>query len=321
MGHATHLSTGLIACALAADLLFGDPEWLPHPVRLIGAAIARGERAMRPWRGLSGLVGGAILSAAVIGLAAITTWGLVTAADRFNPLAGAAVAVAIAWTTLALRSLDQAALAVQQALEMGDDEASRSALPALVGRDPLALDRDGIVRATVESVAENLSDGVIAPLLFLFIAGPVGGVAYKAINTLDSMIGYRSERYLYFGRAAARLDDLANWIPARLSAACLAGAAQLLLCTGHAAIAACARDAFKHESPNAGWPEAAMAGALGVALGGDAVYGGEIVRRATLGDAKNPLTPATIATARNLLRPATAIAFITFAAVRYAYSI
>lgn len=317
MNHATHLSTPLIALALGADLLLGDPTWLPHPVRLIGAAIASGERGLRTGDARRDRRNGRLLALGVIGLTAIVAYFAISVIDRVSPFLGALAAVALAWTTLAMRGLDDSALAVERALSVNDLVAARTALPALVGRDPDPLGREGIARATVESVAENSSDAVIAPMLFLFIAGPVGAIAYKAANTLDSMIGYRDERYLNFGRAAARIDDIANYIPARLSALCIAGAASLLYNTGREALRMCSRDAYRHASINAGYPEAAMAGALGVQLGGAATYAGEIEERAILGDAINPIDTQTIQNSRKILRYATFIAFLAIALGRW----
>jgi adenosylcobinamide-phosphate synthase len=215
-----------------------------------------------------------------------------------------------------MRGLDDAAKAVELSLGRDDECAARSAMPALVGRDPDKLDRAGMICATVESIAENLSDGIIAPLLFLFVGGPVAAMAYKAINTLDSMIGYRDEKYLYFGRAAARIDDVANYIPARLSAVCIAAASAYTPGRLRPALRTYLADARKHLSPNAGFPESAMAGALGVQLGGDAIYRGEVEHRAALGIVERELTVADIASARSILRVATAIGFVSFALVR-----
>jgi len=313
---AWHLPTGLIAAAALLDLLTGDPVWLPHPVRLIGALIELGER--RWWSGdcARDLWRGAMLTGAVVVCAAAACWIAIGAAALIAPVCAAGVAVMLAWTTIALRGLDEAAAAVQAALAREDLAAARAAMPALVGRDPQTLDRDGMIRATVESVAENSSDGVIAPLLYLFIGGPVAAMAYKAINTLDSMIGHRDERYLYFGRWAARLDDCANYIPARLSAACLFAAAAILQQRPLQAVRVCLSDARRHPSPNAGFPESAMAGALGVQLGGAAVYAGEVEMRPLIGAAQRPLELSDLAAARRLLWVQAAVAFILMAAAR-----
>ncbi|HVA82280.1 MAG TPA: adenosylcobinamide-phosphate synthase CbiB [Candidatus Binataceae bacterium] len=316
VSHAFHLPVALVAGALALDLAFGDPRWMPHPVRAIGMLAERGERLLRTGDPNRDFARGAILAAGMIALSVIAAWAIVALADWIHPIAGALAAVIIAWTTLALRGLDSAAGAVEDALAAGDDAAARRALPALVGRDIAALDRAAMAQACVESVAENASDAVVAPLLFLFVGGPAAAIAYKAINTLDSMIGYRDERYLYFGRAAARLDDVANFIPARLTAVCIAIAAQLTSGRGSAAIAAIRADARSHASPNAGYPEAAMAGAMGVRLGGDAIYGGKLEPRAILGSAGRESNGEDIGAARKLLRFAALIAFLMLAAAR-----
>ena len=316
MTFAWHLPTVLIAAALLADMLLGDPAWLPHPVRLMGKLIDFAERAL--WTGDPGqdLRRGGLLVVRVIVVVIAVTCAVVVIGERLAPALGAAVAVIIAWTTLALRGLDTAAAGVQNALERGDLPAARAALPALVGRDPASLDQDGIVRAVIESVAENSSDGVIAPMLYLFIGGPAAAMGYKAINTLDSMIGHTDSRYLYFGRCAARLDDFANLISARLSAGCLIAAAAILRQRAVNAMRVCWADARRHPSPNAGFPEAAMAGALGVQLGGAAIYDGEEHVRPLLGVGSRPVEVNDIATARRMLWVQTLIAFGVMAAGR-----
>jgi len=316
MMHALHLSTTLIASALLLDVILGDPHWLPHPARIMGAAIAWGEDILHTGDGQEDLRRGAVLAAAVVALSAGVTWAIIETCDRVDPTFGALVALAIAWTTLAARGLDSAAREVQDALWRGDEPAARRAMPALVGRDPGSLDRDAMIRATVESVAENASDGVIAPLLFLFVTGPVGAIAYKAINTLDSMIGHRDERYTYFGSFAARLDDVANWVPARVAALCIIGASEAWARRGSSAYSVWRRDARKHDSRNAGHPEAAMAGGLGIQLGGAAVYEGEKIDRALLGEAEGPAKVEAIANARTILKIATLIAFVGIATIR-----
>lgn len=316
MRYAIYLSAPMILAALLSDAAFGDPAGLPHPVRLFGAMIAAGERVL--WSGDSrrDSIRGALLAGAVIGFAAMLAALLILAAGTIARWLAAIVAIVLAWTTLAARGLDDAATAIERALAANDLAGARKAIPALVGRDPESLDPAGMIRATIESVAENASDGIIAPLLFLFLGGPAAAFAYKAINTLDSMIGYRDARYLYFGRAAARIDDAANFLPARLTALCLIAAAHLTEFRGGAAWRVCRADARRHQSPNAGYPEAAMAGALGLRLGGDAIYGGKVERRATLGaDGREPAV-ADIATARRLMRLAVALAFCLLALVR-----
>jgi len=313
---AWHLPIGLITAAVALDLVLGDPSWMPHPVSAIGAIINFGER--RLWTGTPrhDLRSGAALAIAVVLAAVAATWILIAAGAAVGAVCAAIFATLIAWTTIALRGLDAAAAAVQRALERGDLSAARAAIPALVGRDPQSLDLEGLVRATVESVAENSSDGVIAPLMYLFIGGPAAAIAYKAINTLDSMIGHTDARYLFFGRWAARLDDLANLIPARLSAGCLFAAAAILRLRVRDAVCVCRADARRHPSPNAGFPEAAMAGALGIQLGGLAVYDGQPELRPLIGVARRGIEISDISASRRLLWVQSSIAFIIMVLAR-----
>jgi adenosylcobinamide-phosphate synthase len=319
MPNGLYLPASAIAAALALDLVLGDPPWMPHPVRLIGRAVTSGEARLRTGEPRADLWRGALLAYAVVTATGLAACIAIAIASTVAGWLGLAVAVLIAWTTLALNGLDRAASEIEGALRCGRDDLARAAMPALVGRDPFALDREAMVRATVESVAENSSDGVLAPLCFLFVGGPVFALAYKAINTLDSMIGYRDARHLYFGRAAARLDDAVNFVPARVTALCLAAAA-LTLGRGGAALRACRADARRHASPNAGFPEATMAGVLGIELGGDALYAGEVEHRARLGRAERAAEVGDIATARRLMRIATAIGFGLLALMRYVLS-
>jgi adenosylcobinamide-phosphate synthase len=318
LSYAIHLSTPLILCSIALDAIAGDPEWLPHPVRVMGWAIMHGEDLL--WSGCarSDSRNGAILTVAVVLLAVLLTWALVILASCAGTLAGAAAAVTLASTTIAIRGLDGAAATVERALRAGDLTGARQEIRALVGRDPDSLDQAGLIRAAVESVAENCSDGVVAPMLFLFAGGPVAAIAYKAINTLDSMIGYMDDRYRWFGRSAARLDDLANLLPARITALCLmAAAAAVSHRTAHA-YAACVTSASMHRSPNAGYPEATMAGALGIRLGGDAMYGGIVEHHAQMGIAEREPVIADIADARAMMRLAAVLAFGVFVLIRLA---
>jgi adenosylcobinamide-phosphate synthase len=283
---------------------------------LIGRAISWGEHRLRSAQPRMDFLNGLVLAVCVTTLAAGAAWVTIGLCGLASHWLSSLAAVLVAWTTLAMRGLDDAAKTVELSLRRDDENAARSAMPALVGRDPDKLDRAGMICATVESLAENLSDGIIAPLLYLFVGGPVAAMAYKAINTLDSMIGYRDERYLYFGRAAARIDDVANYIPARFSALCIVAASVFTTGRLHPALRTCLADARKHLSPNAGFPESAMAGALGVQLGGDTIYDGEVEHRAVLGVSERQPKVEDIAVARSILRVATAIAFVSFALAR-----
>jgi adenosylcobinamide-phosphate synthase len=318
LNYAFHLSTTLIVCAILLDAVAGDPAWLPHPVRLIGWAIVQGEAVL--WTGYAARDrrNGTILAVTVVLTAGAITWALIMLASCVGTLAAGAGAVALGWTTFAIRGLDRAAAAVEQALGAGDLNRARWEIRALVGRDPESLDETGLIRAAVESVAENCSDGVIAPMLYLFAGGPVGAMAYKAINTLDSMIGYTDERYRWFGRSAARLDDIVNLLPARLAALCLMAAAAKVSRRAAQAYNACMTSASTHLSPNAGYPEATMAGALGIRLGGDAIYHGEVEHRPPLGFAEREPIVRDIADARAMMRVATAVAFGIFTLARFA---
>ncbi len=313
MNYALYLPTKFILAAILVDIVLGDPEWLPHPVILIGRVVAWGDSRLHSGASTRDFAAGALLAVVVVTLTATASWIVITTSQALDWWLGALAATLIAWTTLAARGLNDAAAAVELALRSNNEDLARREIRSLVGRDVETLDREGLISATIESVAENSSDGVIAPLFFLFAGGPVAALAYKAINTLDSMIGYKDERYLYFGKCAARLDDIANFVPARLAALSIAIAA---IMTGRAfeSLRTCFADASEHESPNAGYPEAAMAGALGVKLGGDAYYGGELERRPIFGRAETPLDLAALHTSRTLMWVATALA-LTFGVV------
>ncbi|MEA2625011.1 MAG: adenosylcobinamide-phosphate synthase [Candidatus Binatota bacterium] len=306
----------IVLSAVALDLLVGDPRWLPHPVRGIGLWIAAGERILWTGRRIPDLVGGAFLAISTVVAAAGIAAATLEIAAAAGPLVAATAALLIAWTTLAIRGLADTALAIASALDDHDLERARRLLPSLVGRDPEALGEDAAIRATIESVAENASDAVIAPLFYLVLLGPAGAVAYKAINTLDSMIGHQDERYRYFGRFAARLDDAANLLPARLTAILLAAAAGLCRGSGRAALRTTIEDGRKHASPNAGFPEAAMAGALGLRLGGPATYAGEVEDRPFWGSSDRVATAADIRDAVLLMRVVSALGLITLLSLR-----
>lgn len=264
----------VITLALLLDLAIGDPRWLPHPVVLIGHLISRLEDVLRSaFR--SERAAGVLLLVLTVGSAMAATWLLLRLATHIHPLAGILAAVFISSTCLATRSLHAESALVANALANGDIAAARQWLSHIVGRDTDQLDEEEIWRALVETVAENSSDGIIAPLFWLTLGGPVAGMAFKAVSTLDSMVGYRNERYLRFGWASARMDDAMNFIPARLTSLLMIIAAPLAGLSLRGATGITLRDRLKHPSPNSGHPEATAAGALGVRLGGAASYGGQ----------------------------------------------
>lgn len=278
---------GVIALALLLDLFLGDPRWLPHPVILIGRQITACEGVLRkaiPHERAAGIL---LLLLTVSGAAA-AAWLLLKISSHLSPAAGFVAAVILTSTCLASRSLHRESALVAVALAAGNLQLARRNLSYIVGRDTAELDEPEIWRALVETVAENTSDGIIAPLFWLAIGGPVAGIAFKAVSTLDSMVGYRNARYLRFGWASARMDDLANFIPARLTALLMIAGAPLAGLSAKNALAMTLRDRLKHPSPNSGHPEAAAAGALGVRLGGIATYNGVPSLKAHIGD---PLTP------------------------------
>jgi adenosylcobinamide-phosphate synthase len=285
------MSAELLVAAVLFDLIFADPRHWPHPIVWIGRLITFLEEFLRDRVKDEGL-GGLLL---VIAVLALTGFSALVAFDLTGRLAvwlQALLAMWLAANCLALRSLHLESKAVIEALEDGDLGGARLALSMIVGRETAQLDEEGILRATIETVAENASDGVIAPLFYLCLGGPVAGLLYKAGNTMDSMIGYKNERYLRFGRVAAHLDDLLNWIPARLTGLFLVAAAWMTGLDGCNAWWIMRRDAHLHASPNAGWPEAAAAGALNLQLGGDAIYFGERVVKPTFGDGGQRITIA-----------------------------
>ncbi|MBM3335620.1 cobalamin biosynthesis protein CobD, partial [Candidatus Sumerlaeota bacterium] len=240
-----------IVAAVVLDLLVGDPRWLPHPVRGIGWLAARLEALTV---GLFGRTrtAGVVAALSAVGITAGCACGVLILARRLHPIAGDLASVAIIYTTIAARDLARHSMAVYRALAASDVPQARRCVAMMVGRDTNNLDEEGIVRATVESVAESIVDGVTAPLFFAAIAGPVGAMVYRAINTLDSTFGFENDRHLEFGWASARLDDAANYVPARLTAPLVCVAAALTLQRPAASFRVLLRDGRKHSSPNAG---------------------------------------------------------------------
>jgi adenosylcobinamide-phosphate synthase len=284
-----------LLAGVGLDLLIGDPRWFPHPVRGFGWCAVQLEKFWRTtklplrWAG----VGFAI--SAIVGACAVV-WSTLPWLNIFW-----------IWTLLAVRDLDWEATLVWRALERRDIEEARRKLAMIVGRDTAHLEEPEILRATIETVAENLSDAGIAPLLYLGLAGPIGMAAYKAVNTLDSMVGYRDERYADFGWASARLDDLVNFVPARLTAVLVWMCALMLGYDAGQSRRITLRDAASQPSPNAGYPEAAVAGALGIRLGGVNFYHGARIDKPYLGDGLKLLDKRAFQAARVLLYACTGL--------------
>ncbi len=280
----------LAACLL--DLLLGDPKGFPHPVVLMGRLISVMEKRVRKMtrsgRGRRIAGGGIVL--VVVSLSFAVPLIVVKAASALHPLFGSLFSVFLAYTTLAARTLHREAAKIKDDLREDDLKKARRHLAGIVGRDTSELSREEVIRATVETVSENSSDGVIAPLFYLILGGTPLAMAYKAINTLDSMLGYKNEKYIDLGYFPARIDDLANFIPARITGLLLVVVSFFGKGSHREAFRIMRRDGRKHVSPNAGIPEAAAAGALGLQLGGSNVYGGVLVEKPTIGEPLRPLT-------------------------------
>jgi adenosylcobinamide-phosphate synthase len=288
-----------LALGFLFDQIVGDSPSLPHPVRWIGRLIQFLESPLRRFG--SERLGGIVLLLVVTGSVVCFTWGTLEITGYWHPWARVAAGTALIYYGLAARGLARETQAVLVPCEKGDLTEARKQLSGIVGRDTLDLSAEDINRACIETVAENTTDGVVAPLFYAAVAGPLGLWAYKAINTLDSMVGYRNARYLRFGWASARMDDLANYVPARLTYLLLSLAAYLLGQRGYQALRIGWRDGRKHPSPNAGWTEAAMAGALGVQLGGPSSYTGVFSQKPPLGEPGRPLTIAMVRQAIRLM--------------------
>jgi adenosylcobinamide-phosphate synthase len=294
--------------ALIADRLFGDPECAPHPIRWIGRLITRTEKLLRKGgRATPGIerLRGAALTAVVVAVVYLLSILLLYLAHRLWTPLFYTLTIYMIWASISIKGLEKEARGILKSLRrhgLEGDLGARKRLARIVGRDTEELDTEGLFRATTESVAENTSDGVIAPLFYLAIGGPALMLSYKAVNTLDSMCGYKDERYIDFGLVPARLDDVLNYIPARLSAALTVLAAFILGYDWRGSLATAWRDGRKHPSPNAGVVEAAVAGALGVRLGGPASYGGVLTEKPYIGNGpKAPDEGAVLSSIRLML--------------------
>lgn len=291
----------ILAAAFILDLLVGDPKWLPHPIVWMGRSIWFFEPKFRkrienPFR--SGLLFALCLIAGTFGL----TWAVVFLAGRIHPVAAAIVQTILIFYSFSTQSLYKAAMDVLKPLTEGNLAQAGIKVGYIVGRETKDLDEAGITRAACETVAENFVDGFLSPLCFALVLGAPGAMMYKMINTLDSMVGYKNETYILFGRAAARIDDGANYIPARLSVLIISSAAAVLCSSrGKRAFFTAITQGRNHKSPNAGFPEAAFAGALGVRFGGPNVYHGKLVDKPYIGGSFNDPKPAHIERACELM--------------------
>ena len=303
------------------DLLFGDPRQIYHPIRIIGNLISvleKGIRKVFPKTPGGELAGGVVLVLLTVGISTAVPAVLLAIAAWIHPAVYWALASFWSWQILATKSLKTESMKVYAPLKAGDLPAARYAVSMIVGRDTERLSEEGVAKAAVETVAENTSDGIVAPLIFLAIGGPALGFLYKSVNTMDSMVGYKNDKYLYFGRVAARLDDLLNFFPARISAWLMIAAAAVLGMDGRNAKRIYLRDRHNHASPNSAQTEAVMAGALRVQLAGDAWYFGKRYEKPTIGDPFRSVEPEDIVRANRLMYLTSFFALAVFGILRAA---
>ncbi len=269
------------------DMIFGDPNFFLHPVRLIGGLVSITEKALRrifPKNKTGETVGGALMVIIVTAVSGAVPFVILFLLYRRNIIAGAAAESVICYFMIAARALGREGNKIYYSLLRRDIDKAREQVSMIVGRDTDSLDDVGITKAAVETIAENICDGIVAPLIYMALGGAVLGCMYKAVNTMDSMVGYKNERYLYFGKAAAKLDDIANYIPSRIAARVMIFASRLLGFDAGNASYIHRRDSRKHASPNSAQTESVMAGALRIRLAGDAYYFGELYKKPFIGD-------------------------------------
>lgn len=286
------------------DLCFGDPYWMPHPIRLIGNFISFTEKKIRkimPKNQKGEWIGGIILVCIILLCSTFVSGGILWIAYSVHTYLGIGIESIMCYQLLATKSLKVESMKVYKKLEEKDLIGARKAVSMIVGRDTESLTEKGVAKAAVETIAENTSDGIIAPILYIALGGAALGFFYKATNTMDSMVGYKNDNYLYFGRAAAKFDDIVNYIPARISAYFMILASYLIRLDGKNAFCIFKRDRYNHASPNSAQTEAVCAGALGLQLAGDAYYFGKLYPKKTIGDAKREIEYKDIKRANYLL--------------------
>ena len=308
-----------VMAGFVLDLMFGDPVWLYHPVRMIGHLISGVEKIIRslfPSGKTGERIGGGLLVVIVVAVSMAVPGGILYLTYHISFYLGLAVESFMCYQILATKSLKVESDRVYQEIQTGDIVRARKAVSMIVGRDTQNLTIEGVTKAAVETVAENTSDGIIAPLFYMAIGGPVLMFIYKGINTMDSMVGYKNEKYINFGRYAAKLDDIVNYIPARISAWLMIAAAYLEGFDGKNAKKVFLRDRYKHASPNSAQTEAVMAGALNVQLAGNAYYFGKLYEKPTIGDANRDIEYEDIKRANTLLYVSSFLGAVLFVAVR-----
>ncbi|HJC44169.1 MAG TPA: adenosylcobinamide-phosphate synthase CbiB [Candidatus Mediterraneibacter gallistercoris] len=314
----------LAACVAGffLDFIFGDPEWLYHPVRLIGKGISFGERQLRKLcssnkSGRELVAAGAVLWVCIAGISFLLPLGLLILAQKIHPVLRFVLETFWCYQIIAARCLCKESVKVYDRLKADDLPGARRAVSMIVGRDTENLSAEGVTKAAVETVAENTSDGVTAPLIYMLIGGAPLGFLYKAVNTMDSMLGYKNDKYLYFGRIPAKMDDVFNYIPSRVTALFMIVAAFFCGMDGKNAWRIYRRDRRKHASPNAAQTEAVCAGALRVRLAGDAVYFGKLYKKEFIGDNLRPIEPEDIKRTGRLMYVTAVLMLIVFGAVKY----
>lgn len=272
----------ILPTAFVIDLIMGDPLFFPHPIRLIGKAISFFEPVFRKFP-VKLFTSGLLFCLFLIFISFSLSFLTVYISRLIHPVFGNVVEIVLVYYCISVRSLKDAALSVMHAFRDSGIEEARKKVSMIVGRDTKNLSEEGVIRAAVETVAENLVDGVISPLFFAAIGGAPFAISYKMINTLDSMVGYKNEKYMDFGKASAKIDDVANYIPSRISVPVISFVAQLLWGKGISSFKTAVKEGSNHSSPNSGYPEAAFAGALSIKLGGPNNYGGQLVSKPYIG--------------------------------------
>ena len=313
--------TAIIA-GFILDLIFGDPHWLPHPICLIGNMIGFIERNLRKLLAPNPtalLAGGALMVIIVLVVSFAVPYYILQLAETVSPWLRFGLETIMFYQIFATKCLRDESMKVFTALDNNDLADARVKLSWIVGRDTKNLSAEEVTKGAVETVAENTADGIIAPMLYMFLGGAPLAFLYKGINTMDSMVGYKNDKYLYFGRCAAKLDDLANLIPARIAGLVMIIAAFLVGLNGPGAWKIFWRDRYHHLSPNSAMTESATAGALNIQLGGDHYYFGKLVHKETIGDDIRPVCPQDIMQANRLLYMTAVVSLILFAAADFLY--